>query len=79
MGYNVFLEGRLFSHDRKVSKRSFVHDLMLGTRFDFPRTRSAAHGPWFVQVKVTRRSPEFKSAIPIPRHRVAAITIGTEF
>lgn len=79
VGYNVFLDGRLFSHDRKVSKRSFVHDLMVGTRFDFPRTRTAAHGPWFVQIKVTRRSPEFKSAIPIPRHRVAAITIGTEF
>lgn len=79
VGYNVFLDGRMFTNDRKVRKRNFVHDLMVGTRFDFPRTRTAAHGPWFVQIKITRRSPEFKSSIPIPKHRVAAVTIGTEF
>ena len=78
-GYNVFLDGRLFRNDPKVKRRTFVHDLMVGSRFDFPNTRTANHGPWFLQVKVTRRSPEFRSSIPVPRHRVAAVTFGTEF
>lgn len=79
VAYNVFLDGRLFRDDPSVRRRSFVHDLVVGTRFDFPNTRTANHGPWFVQVKITRRSPEFRSSIPIPRHRVLAVTIGTEF
>lgn len=79
VAYNVFLDGRLFRDDPSVKRRSFVHDLVVGTRFDFPNTRTESHGPWFVQVKVTRRSPEFRSSIPIPRHRVLAVTIGTEF
>ncbi|MES2019211.1 MAG: hypothetical protein V4484_22185 [Pseudomonadota bacterium] len=53
--------------------------LAYGTRLDFPGTRTASHGPWFLQFKVTRRSPEFRSSLPVPRHRVAALTIGTEF
>lgn len=79
LAYNVFLDGRLLRNDRKVKRRSFVHDLVVGTRFDFPDTRTENHGPWFIQFKVTRRSPEFRSSIPVPRHRVAALTIGTEF
>jgi lipid A 3-O-deacylase len=79
VGYNVFLDGRAFRTDPAVKRRNFVRDLQLGTRFDFPDTRTSSHGPWFIQFKITRRSPEFKSSIPIPRHRVAALTIGTEF
>lgn len=79
VGYNVFLDGRLFASDPTVKRRNFVHDLVMGTRFDFPNTRTPAHGPWFLQVKVTRRSAEFKSSLPVPRHRVAAVTFGTEF
>lgn len=79
VAYNVFLDGRLFARDPSVKRRSFVHDLVLGTRFDFPNTRTRSHGPWFLQLKVTRRSPEFTSSLPVPRHRVAAVTFGTEF
>lgn len=79
VGYNLFLDGRAFRSDPAVKRRNFVRDLQLGTRFDFPNTRTSSHGPWFIQFKITRRSPEFKSSIPIPRHRVAALTIGTEF
>jgi lipid A 3-O-deacylase len=78
-GYNVFLDGRLFSQDPDVQPRTLVHDLAFGTRFDFPGTRSRTHGPWFVQVKVTRRSPEFRSPLGVPSHKVSALTIGTEF
>ncbi len=79
VGHNLFLDGRLGHDDAKVRRRKFVHDLVAGTRFDFPNTRTESHGPWFVQFKITRRSREFKSSIPVPRHRVAALTIGTEF
>jgi lipid A 3-O-deacylase len=79
MARNVFLDGRLFRDDPKVNRRNLVSDLMVGLRLDFPDTRSASHGPWFVQLKITRRTPEFRSSIHVPRHRVAAVTIGTEF
>ena len=79
VGYNVFLDGRLFRDDPDVQSRTFIYDLVLGTRFDFPGTRTASHGPWFVQVKVTRRSPEFRSPLGVPSHKVSALTIGTEF
>jgi lipid A 3-O-deacylase len=79
VAYNLFLDGRPWRDDPEVRRRKFVRDLVVGTRFDFPNTRSDSHGPWFIQFKITRRSPEFKSSIPIPRHRVAALTIGTEF
>ena len=79
MAYNVFLDGRPFGRDPSVRRRTLVHDLVVGTRLDFPGTRTASHGPWFLQAKVTRRSPEFRSSIPVPRHRVFALTIGTEF
>lgn len=79
MGYNVFLDGRAFKEDPSVKRRNFVADLMLGLRLDFPHSRSASHGPWFLQFKVTRRSAEFRSSIPVPRHTFAAITLGTDF
>ncbi|MFL6657186.1 MAG: lipid A deacylase LpxR family protein [Massilia sp.] len=79
VAYNIFLDGRLLHEDSGVSHRSLVHDLVFGTRIDFPNTRSDSHGPWFLQWKVTRRSPEFRSSLPVPRHRVMAVTIGTEF
>jgi lipid A 3-O-deacylase len=79
VAYNVFLDGRLFQDDPSVKRRTFVRDLVYGTRFDFPNTRTEGHGPWFLQFKFTRRSPEFRSSLPVPRHRVAALTIGTEF
>lgn len=79
VAYNVFLDGRPLRDDPDVQRRKFVHDLVAGTRFDFPGTRSASHGPWFIQFKITRRSKEFRSSLPVPRHRVAALTIGTEF
>jgi lipid A 3-O-deacylase len=79
VAYNVFLDGRPGSADPDVKRRNFVHDLVAGTRFDFPNTRSASHGPWVLQFKITRRSKEFRSSLPVHRHRVAALTIGTEF
>ena len=63
----------------KARQRDVARTLMAATRFDIPNTRTAAHGPWFVQIRITRSAPAIKSSIPIPRHRVAAITIGTEF
>jgi lipid A 3-O-deacylase len=79
VAYNVFLDGRPWRDDPDVKRRKFVHDLVAGTRFDFPGTRTASHGPWFIQFKITRRSKEFRSSLPVPRHRFAALTIGTEF
>lgn len=79
MARNVFLDGRLLHDDPSVKRRNLVTDLMLGMRFDFPNTRSEHHGPWFIQIKATRRTSEFRSSIPVPRHRFAAVTIGTEF
>ena len=79
VAYNVFLDGRLFAQDRNVQPRTFVYDVVFGTRFDFPGTRTRSHGPWFAQVKVSRRSPEFRSPLGVPSHKVSALTIGTEF
>lgn len=79
VAYNVFLEGRLFGDDPSVRPRRLVLEAVFGTRFDFPTTRSATHGPWFAQAKVTRRSPEFHSPLGVPSHKVFALTIGTEF
>ncbi|WP_020654445.1 lipid A deacylase LpxR family protein [Massilia niastensis] len=79
MGYNLFLQGRPWRSDPQVRPRRWVTDLMTGLRLDFPRTRGPGHGPWFMQFKVTRRSPEFRSPRPAPRHTVGALTLGTEF
>lgn len=79
MAYNLFLDGRPWRDDPHVDKRAMVVDLVLGNRFDLPRTRSASRGPWFVQTKVTRRSPDFHSPLGVPAHLVYALTAGTEF
>jgi lipid A 3-O-deacylase len=79
VAYNVFLDGRAWRDDPQVKRRLWVADLSSGVRFDFPNTRSAGHGPWFMQFKITRRSPEFRSSLPARRHIVGAWTIGTEF
>lgn len=79
VAYNVFLDGRPFRDDPDVDKRAFVYDVVVGNRFDLPRTRTASHGPWFVQMTATHRSPEFRSRLEVPSHRVYAITVGTEF
>jgi hypothetical protein len=79
MAYSVFLDGRLGKDDPSVDRRVLVKDLMLGLRLDFPRTRSNSHGPWFMQFKATRRSPEFRSNFRVPSHGFGALTIGTEF
>jgi lipid A 3-O-deacylase len=79
VGYSVFLDGRIGAHDQDVKRRALVGDVMMGVRVDFPDTRSASHGPWFAQFKVTRRSPEFRSRVDVPFHRFGALTIGTEF
>ncbi|WP_426210554.1 lipid A-modifier LpxR family protein [Massilia sp. TWP1-3-3] len=80
VGYNVFLDGRLFhDNDPSLERRPFLYEVVFGTRFDFPGTRTASHGPWFAQVKVTQRSPEFRSPLGVPSHKVSALTIGTEF
>ena len=80
VGYNVFLDDRLARDGNiGITKRTFIYDVVFGTRFDFPGTRTQSHGPWFAQVKVTRRSPEFRSPLGVPSHKVSALTIGTEF
>lgn len=79
MAYNVFLDGRMLRDDPQVRRRKLVADAVLGLRLDFPDTRSAGHGPWFLQFKITRRSPEFRSSISVPGHTVGAVTAGTEF
>lgn len=80
VAYNVLLDGRLFqSDDPSVDKRRLVLDVAAGTRFDLPRTRTRYHGPLFVQTKVSRRSAEFRSHLPVPSQSVYAVTFGSEF
>ncbi|GEM_PF-7104502 len=63
-----------------LKQRSLLHALQLGIRFDFPDSRDAGHGPWFLQFKVSRRAPAFQSpTFTPPRHTVGTLTIGTEF
>lgn len=45
VAYNVFLDGRLFRNDPDGDKRPLVYDVIVGNRFDLPRTRTAHHGP----------------------------------
>jgi hypothetical protein len=78
MGYNKFLGGQTESADLAIEPRVLVYDLVLGVRVDLARTRSDGLA-WFVQYKVTRRSPEFRSTIPLPHQTLGALTIGTEF
>lgn len=79
LAYNLFLQGRPWREDPAVAPRRWVGDAMAGLRLDFPRTRGPDHGPWFLQFKATRRSPEFRAPGRVPRHTFGALTIGTEF
>ncbi|MGZ3183763.1 MAG: lipid A deacylase LpxR family protein [Telluria sp.] len=79
MVYNVFLDGRLFRDDDVVESRALVGDVVTGFRLDFPHTRTPAHGPWFLQFKATRRSPEFRSTHPVSSQSVGALTIGMDY
>ncbi|QOY94375.1 lipid A deacylase LpxR family protein [Massilia sp. UMI-21] len=79
MAYNLFLEGRPWRDDPGVTPRRWVGELSAGLRLDFPGTRGREHGPWFVQLRATRRSAEFRAPVPVPRHTIGALTLGTEF
>ncbi|HEY1042287.1 MAG TPA: lipid A deacylase LpxR family protein [Telluria sp.] len=79
VAYNVFLDGRLGRDDPEVDSRPLVGETAVGMRIDLPRTRTSSHGPWFVQVKVTRRSKEFRSERPVFSHTFGAITAGVDW
>ena len=79
MGYNLFLQGRPWRDDPGLKPRRWVGDLTAGLRLDFPTTRGSEHGPWFAQVRATRRTAEFRSPFKVPRHTIGSITLGIEF
>ncbi|MDQ1834928.1 hypothetical protein [Massilia scottii] len=76
---HAFLNGRNPDDDAMAGRRNFIHALSAGMRFDFPYTRTAAHGPWFVQLRATRRSSAFKGSLHRQARRGVSLTIGTEF
>ncbi|NHZ64156.1 hypothetical protein [Massilia genomosp. 1] len=76
---HAFLNDRHAGDDAMAGRRNFVRALSAGMRFNFPYTRSGRHGPWFLQLRVSRRSPEFKSTLPRPRRAGLSLTMGTEF
>lgn len=79
VAYNIFLDGRIGRDDPQVDSRPLVAETAIGMRLDLPRTRSGSHGPWFLQVKVTRRSREFRSAGPVHPHTFRTITAGVDW
>ena len=79
MGYNLFLQGRPWRNDPGVPPRRKVGDVMAGLRLDLPRTRGPGHGPWFIQFRATRRSPEFCSPCRVPRHTFRYAFVGSDF
>lgn len=76
---HAFLNGRRAGDDAMAGRRTLVHALSAGMRFHFPDTRSAQHGPWSVQLSVSRRSPTFNGNLPARRRTGISLTIGTEF
>lgn len=76
---HAFLNGRHAGDDAMAGRRNFVRALSAGMRFNFPYTRTSQHGPWFLQLRVSRRSSEFKSTLPRPRRAGISLTMGTEF
>jgi hypothetical protein len=79
MAYNLFLEGRPWKTDPGVRPRRWVGELSAGLRLDFPATRGQDHGPWFVQMRATRRTAEFRAPVPAPRHTIGSLTLGADF
>jgi hypothetical protein len=77
--HHAFLNGKGAGDDAMAGRRNLVHVLSAGMRFDFPTTRTARHGPWFVQLSVSRRSPEFRTTLPRQRRIGVSLSIGTEF
>lgn len=76
---NAFLNGGRARDDAMYSRSKVVHALTAGMRFEFPHTRTAEHGPWFLQLKISRRSSELKIPGSRQRRAAASLTIGTEF
>ena len=64
---------------RRTAREGVPAQLSLSLRVEFADTRTEDHGPWFLQFKVGRRSTQLRSSIPVPRHTVGALTLGTEF
>lgn len=79
MARNIFLDGPMFRDGPSVNSRPLVADATVTARLDFPKTRSAYAGPWFVQFRATRRSAEFRSTRLAHSQSFGALTIGTEF
>lgn len=76
---NVFLDGTMFRGGPRVNSRPIVVEASVSGRLDFPRTRTSVAGPWFVQFRATRRSPEFESVKRVTSQSFGALTVGTEF
>ena len=64
---------------RRSAGDAMPAQLALGLRFELADSRSEAHGPWCLQFRVARRGAQLRSSIPVPRHTVAMLTLGTEF
>lgn len=77
--WNIFLDGRAFGSGPSVTRRPVVVEASGGLRLDLPTTRTTVTGPWFVQFKATRRSPEFRSAATVRSQTFGALTVGTDF
>lgn len=65
--------------ERRTPREGVPAQLSLSLRVEFSGTRTEDHGPWFLQFKVARSGTPFHSSIPVPRHTVGALTLGTEF
>jgi len=76
---SIFLDGPMFRDGPSVDRRHLVADVSAAVRLDFPRTRTTWMGPWFVQFKATKRTPEFRSSKPVHSQSFGALTFGTEF
>ncbi|MES2151927.1 MAG: hypothetical protein V4508_19280 [Pseudomonadota bacterium] len=59
--------------------RTLVAEPRLQFRFQLPLSRSASHGPWFVQLKLGRGPCELPLASTLPHRQGGSITIGVEF
>lgn len=79
MAHNIFLDGPIFRQGPSVKSRPLVLDAALAFRLVFPRSRTASHGPLFVQFKLTNRSPEFRSQLKVPSQTFGALTVGRTF
>jgi len=79
VAFNVFLDGNLGRNETDISKKPVVVDLTLGGRLIFSGTRSASSGPFYLQFKVTHRTQEFKSPLPVHAQSFGSLTFGVDF